>query len=203
MHSLVLETVLAARRGDDTGWVQILVYIIVAGIILVRFLVSKVQTTREDDEPAGQPPGRKPPTPIGRPDRQYVQKPRQPVHPARGGQARPQASRPTRKIGRPRPAARKLPAYAETPGAARGLGQLAKKKPLVQRKMQLMSTMEAPEEILADASLTRQKLFPATTSQKPQGKEIIQTLIEFEGSDDLRRGILYYEILGKPVGLRD
>ena len=40
-------------------------------------------------------------------------------------------------------------------------------------------------------------------SAKTESKETVKRLLRFEDSSDLRRAILHYEILGKPLSLRD
>jgi len=185
------QIILAARNDDVEGWMNILFVIILAvfwaigGIIKAR--TKKIEEGKETA--TGKPPRRQPQVVKGL-TRQLFQQPR-PAHavgPAPGRKHPRQAEQPARKITHAQAIAERI---------------TAKKEPVP------VPTVKAPAE---------PKLPKLTPQLKPAGEgfpEVIskpvetlqaglaaESLLDYADPDELRRAILHYEILGKPLSLR-
>ena len=106
------------------------------------------------------------------------------AEPTQGRESRPIGQPASQKIARPQPAVRK---YAE----AKQAGQV-----------QLTTRPAEPEftgktvEGLAGKRMDR-------AAEVPESKYLSEVLLDFTDPDDLRIAILHYEILGRPLSLRD
>lgn len=199
--------VLAARRSNDRdgGWIQILVFVILAIFYAVGSIVkAKANKTALKEEkqiprkPARKPP-RRPTGPIPRGQRRLqVAKPQ--VQPPRRKVARPATARSA--VTSPQPTGRRLPTKAEeaiklAPLEPLEVSEVAVLEPQVQPKLG-----EIPE-------------FTTETVKKPEGKRVAmpvekqpakylsEILSDYDDPEKLRRAILHYEILGKPISLRE
>ena len=118
-------------------------------------------------------PARKPPERPRRVQRQYPQQPGRAVGPAPRREYEPQVRQPARKIVRPQPAAQRF--AAETKEAVQ------------------LSTLEVGIE----------KPQPGIPAELRRTRYLSEILLDYADPGDLRRAILHYEILGKPLSLRE
>jgi len=142
---------LAARNSDekDTGWMQILVFVILAVFYALGSIVkAKANKTAQKEEQIPRKPAGKPPES-------------------------------NRDLQRPTPRSQPRPQVA---------------KPQVQPKLEEIS------ELTPAASLLRSKTAGA---EIPQAGYLSGILSDYDDPEKLRRAILHYEILGKPLSLRD
>ncbi|GAF93489.1 unnamed protein product [marine sediment metagenome] len=104
-----------------------------------------------------------------------------------------QAQQPQRKLARPQPAAQKVAAKTER---AAEIPTLEPSTRQVGPKLQELPefTTKAIKEVVA-------KRFTAP-AEIPQAKHLAEILLDYSDPDDLKRAILHYEILGKPLSLR-
>jgi hypothetical protein len=177
MNYWLAQLVLAARNSDekDTGWMQILVFVILS----VFYAVGSIVKARANKTAPKTPnrPARKPP------DLQIL---KQffglPEEPESSSQPSPEASKPQaakpqvqqtrRKVARPQPA-----------GMAMFEPRMAMSQ--VQPKLEKATAgVAAPAEI-------------------PRAKYLSKILSDYDDPEKLRRAILHYEILGKPLSLRE
>ena len=177
------QLILAARnRDDDGGWMQILVFLMVAVFYAVGGII-KAATSKAGSEKQGKQPPRKPVhKPQGGKDTQ-VPKQQKPWHPERPKPApvvrpqplsvKPQIRPVSRKVVRPQPSAKqKQP--TETKETV--------KFPAIEQQSKVGKTSEIP---------------------RSKTEHLSEILSDYEDSEKLRRAILHYEILGKPIALRE
>ncbi len=187
------QLILAARnRDDDGGWMQILVFLMVAVFYAVGGIIKAATKKAEPKKQGKQPPPHKPMhKPQGGKDKQISeQKPWHPERPkpASVGRPHPSSIRPqvrpvSRKVTRPQPSAkRKQP--IETKGTV--------KFPTIEQQSKLGKTSEVGAKIAAIAKIP-----------KPKTEHLSEILSDYEDPEKLRRAILHYEILGKPIVLRE
>lgn len=186
------QLILAARnRDDDGGWMQILVFLMVAVFYAVGGII-KAATNKAEPKKQGKQPPRKP---VHKPQRSKdTQMPKQkPWHPEKPkpapiGQPKPLAVKPqvrpvSRKVTRPQPSA-KLKRPTETKETV--------KFSAIEQKSKLGKTSEADAKIAATAKIP-----------EPKTEHLSEILSDYEDPGKLRRAILHYEILGKPIALRE
>lgn len=178
MNYWLAQLILAARNRDrDGGWMQILVFIILAVFYAVGSIV-KAKANRTAPKKKEQVP-RKPRKPVRKPSESAIDlqtlkqlfglpeeaKSSQPSPPQA---AKPQVRLAGRKVTRPQPVARR--------------------KPPAEVKMEKVSGRAAKTAVAAGT---------------PHTEYLSKILSDYDDPGKLRRAILHYEILGKPISLRD
>jgi hypothetical protein len=193
-------TLAARKSNEDKGWIQILVFVILA----VFYALGSILKAKADKGAAKkkQTPGkalREPPksTIEMRMLKQFFGLPEEPEsetqpqatepQPAKPQVARPQVQPTHRKVVRPQPAVRKPTIKTEEAVKIPTFEQQVQTK--LEKVPGLTGTMPQFEAVV-----------PAET---PQAKYLSEILSDFDDSEKLRRAILHYEILGKPLSLRD
>ena len=175
-------------EGEDSGWMQLLVFVVVGVVYALGGIINarkrKGRLAQEDEspgEPASPEPQREPLRAIARPKQpQGSTVPRKSVlqtfveEITRAAQLDVQAPRPQQ----PPPPAR---------------------TPRIETEI-----LELPKKPTRDA-ITAIQPKPLAIEAKQQAKadDLLVIAPELTGPDDLTRAILDYEILGKPVSLRD
>ena len=195
MNYWLAQFVLAARKSkEDNGWIQILVFVIMAVFYAVGSIISKAKKTA----PMGkeQPPGK----PVRKPPdltidlkmlKQIFGLPEEPESGSQSGSeesepqtAKPQVTKPPsqpagRKVVRPQPAAGRKTPITVKPQAA---------TPQVQMKLEKVPGLTGEAEL---------------STEIPHPAYLSEILSDYENPESLRRAILHYEILGKPISLRE
>jgi hypothetical protein len=182
------QLILAARDSNerDTGWMQILVFVILSIFYAVGSIVKaranktapkgKEQIPRKLASRRSRGPGRKPPESaidlqmlkqfFGLPEEE------------------PESS------SRPGPEVSKPLVRAKRPAVARQVAM-----PQVQPKLEKVTAGVAMPLVTAERAVAGAEI--------PQTKYLSEILSDYEDPEKLRRAILHYEILGKPLSLRD
>lgn len=191
-------------EGEDRGWMQLLIFVVVAVLYGLASIV-KARKRKLDVEEEEQPAHKL--VPAGRGVRhQPVRQTQRAVRPepAREAQQGPQPRphpRPT--AVRPRSA---LQAFiAEIKRAAQGeILQPAEEPKLSPAPPTVQAQPQEPPTFTAKPLPSALSKSLALGAKQPAQVDYLGELIPwFSGPDDLRRGILYYEILGKPISLRN
>lgn len=191
-------------EGGDRGWFQLLVLVVMAVLYGLASIV-KARKRKLDVEAEQQPAHKLAPAGRGvrhEPVRQTHRAVR--PEPAREAQQGPQPRphpRPT--AVRPRSA---LQAFiAEIKRAAQGdMFEPAEEPKLPPESPTVQAQPQQPPTFTAKPLPSDQAKSPALGAKQPAQVDYLGELIPwFSGPDDLRRGILYYEILGKPISLRN
>ncbi len=186
MNYWLAQLILAARnRDEDSNWMQILFFVIVSIFWAVGSVVKAKagKTVPKKGKDPRKPAGKKPEITI---DLQKLKQLWSGEKSAPGSESRPQTVKPqvrpvSRKVVRPRPAVkRKMP--TETKEAVK------------------FPTFESQPEMEEVPGLTTEATMAAEVSQ---AKYLSDILSDYEDPEKLRRAILHYEILGKPVSMRE
>jgi len=213
-------------EGDNGGWVQLLVFAVIAAVYGIAN-IARAKKQKFDDEPEEQRPVRRPP----------AQTPHRPATQTRDLQPRQPAPAPQERDLMPRQpaqaphrlAAETLPPQrtAETPRQPESRPQA--RRTIIRpgsalaafvaeiKRAGLAAVDAAQDQIPAPSPPEPQpaKPLPAAPAKDLKAKSYIRhpeeqpptetssrIPLDFSGPDALRAGILYYEILGKPVSLR-
>jgi hypothetical protein len=214
MENLLAQLILAARDKDFESWTNIL-FIVVIGIFWVVGGILKAKANKSKQQEQEQP-GRRPPESTRGAPKAFKQTPYQQaqrrVGPTPKSQPRPQQVQPSRrKIVRPQSAGRKLPAKAEEAIELPTLEALETPKvslPISQLQVDLEELPEfTVETVEKDIRLSSVEALGAKrigiAGETPQARYLPEILSDYDDPEKLRRAILHYEILGKPLSLRD
>jgi hypothetical protein len=184
MNYILAQLVLAARKSDeDTGWMQILVVVILAIFYAVGSIV-KARANKAAPKGKKQIRRKRPESAIDL--RMLKQLFGLPEGAESSSQPSPEASKPLVRAKRPAVARQVVrpSAFSET-------------SPL---GWQVQPKLEELPELTPDVLLRKSE---AAGAEIPQTKYLSEILSDYENPESLRRAILHYEILGKPVSQRD
>jgi len=170
------QVILAARdNGNNASWMQLLFLVVLAVFyILGSITKAKARKLEEEKKQPGQKPS--PKLPSRAPSKPFQKAPSREIPATDSTQPMPYLEiRPKgRKITRPRPAEKKF--IPEKP--------------------------HRTKELVTSAEFSLKGKPPGTYVQPQQPTTNIRNLLTLKSPADLRRAILHYEILGKPVSLR-
>ena len=207
-----LAQIIVLARGDD-GWINILVMVVLAAVYGLGALL-KAKGSKADDQ-AQEQQTRKPqqkPSATGRGILEQIFREIQQAAKGQSTQETRPSSQVTRKqTARPQTALRKY--AAETKHArqtqstsAPAKSNLPKSTPQVQRDFEILSELDTGTQSLPEITTNvvglsgKRKRIP---SQSAGSSYLSKVLFDYEDPDELKKAILYYEILGKPLALRD
>jgi len=187
---------------QNSGWIQMLVFAVLIGLSAVSsFIKSRKQ--KRDLERQERPVSRPPQRPVRRQEISSIAQERPdtaPVYPGQGRENQPQAPRQSR------------PRTIIRPGSALG-AFVAEIKAEIKRAGEEMQGIKIPPQSPTPEHKEPVKVLsplvetaPPQRLARPIPQEEVEHLSEiapeFSGPDDLRRAIVYYEILGKPLSIR-
>jgi hypothetical protein len=202
MNAFLAQVIVTARNRGTEGWVQILVFVVLAVVyVLGSILKAKSsKTEQEKKNPLTRQPPRKPPQPASRTQTPPFRQARRPVGPVQHTEYQPQRQPVPRKVSRPQPTAAK-PATQEqpTPYQPLEMPELSLQRPQLESRI---------EELPEFASQTLQKMQARAqpldvAARTPVAKDVSQPVLDYTDADELTRAIFHYEILGRPLSLRD
>lgn len=177
MNYWLAQLILAARNRDkDSGWVQILFFVILSVFWALGSIVKAKsnKTTKGKEQTPGKPVRKPPESTIDlRLLKQLFGLPEE-------GQHSPEEPKPQAAM-RVRPVSRKV--------VRRHPARVAKPEEIPEPPAEIVRKMEG-------------KTVAAPTNI-PQTKYLSDILSDYEDTEKLRRAFLHYEILGKPVSLRE
>ena len=219
MNALLAQFILVAR-GNDEGWMNILVLVLVAAVygLTTILKVKKGKKSQEQaDEQQIRKPQRKPESGRGVLE-QFVREIQQAFEPTEDQESRPSVQPPRPKVSRPQPASavRKYTAEAKQVSRPKTLIPPVKpKRPGLELSMpalqlqpefeelpELQTGIEALPEVTTKA-VERLVGKRKSMAEVPESKYLSEVLADFTDPEDLRMAILHYEILGRPLSLRD
>ena len=211
MDYFLVQLILAARNSDseDTRWMQTLFFIILALFYIVGSILKARANKKSEKKEADQKrPGHEPSKPTPEVPK-FLLKLLYPQEQPPQKQPRPEVRPPRRKVARPQPVGQRAYPKAEKPFGLPTLELLEVSKssqPRPQAQPQVGELPELTSEMALAIPATVKKLEekPAgITAETPQPKHLPELLLDYEDPEKLRRAILHYEILGKPLSLRD
>jgi hypothetical protein len=204
MNEVLAQIILASRKGNNENWMKVLFPVFLA-IFWAISAIAKKKAKKSEEEKTGVKqlsikPGGKPAS--GTTKEGPFQKIRRAieaeVQKQRELQTQQQAQR---KVVRPQPAARKV--VPKTESAAR----ISASKPAVEARSAQLTPQVGPEiqelpEFTVKAFKKLKDKHISTPSEIPQAKHLAEILSDYSDPDELKRAILHYEILGRPIALR-
>ncbi|MHC4243299.1 MAG: hypothetical protein ACYSU4_12915 [Planctomycetota bacterium] len=207
-----LAQIIVLARGEE-GWMNILVLVVLAAVYGLGALIKAKGKKTEDQaqEQQTRKPQRKPSAGGGGILEQLFREIQQAAEgkPTRETHQSDQTKH--QQTARPQPAVRKYAAQAKQanrvqPASAPAKPKLSKPTPQVQTDFEKLSELETG--IQAHPELTT-NVVGLSGKRKRMRDEVVgsrhlsEVLSDYEDPDELKRAILHYEILGKPLALRD
>lgn len=218
MNEILAQIIILARRSRDTkGWGNI-VFIVFLAIFWAIGGILKAKKNAQEKKAGGQGLG---PKPGGKPAEGTKAKPKGPFQQIRAAveaelqkqrelQLKAQEAR--RKVVRPKPVMRKVAAkpamrrVTTEPELATGIHAL---EPMEETRLpgavaQVEPKLEKlPEYTSKTVKAVGDKRAIVAAAQVPQARHLSEILKDYSHPDELKRAILHYEILGRPLSLRD
>ena len=191
MNALLSQLILAARGNDFEGWMDILILVIIAAVYGLGAIIKTKRKKPQEQvkQELSLKPARKPATGGRGVLEQFLNELRGLAEPAQDRESRPIGQPARQKIARPQPAVRKYAAEAKQAGR-------------VQPGTVQPDFEELPESTTKTAKGLVSKDRKAM-AEVPESKYLSEVLADFTDPEDLRMAILHYEILGRPLSLRD
>lgn len=218
-------------QGDVEGWSDVIVFVMVAAFWAVGALLKAVSARRTASQ--SQRPGREKSTDdrkreswkqrltrkaeeIQRAAQEHVRKTEEQAGGARSSERPGEPRRPDRGrvTVRTRPGAEPVLVY-EHQDPAETLQQRQQRAARLYQQRQEEAARLRQRRLEAAAERLRVKTSPTqpepdsatavetATTEKPETTHVTSALIDYSDADALRQAILHYEILGKPLSLRD
>ncbi len=206
MDDFLLQIILARRNDDAESWMNILfvvvlaVFWVIGGIIKAK--ANKSETRSEDN--LSRKPARKPPVHSREAREQMLKRLQRPVGSTQGQrqQPRPATQKPRVKFADLQAAVRKFAVEAEQAFQANTKEPAAELKPALKESPIKAEAME-PAEPIDKTFKGLQDERGSESAQMPESEYLSELLTDYADPEELRRAILHYEILGKPLSLRD
>ena len=198
MNCFLAQIILAARNGDGKNWINILVFVALA-IFYAVGSIFKAKTSKAEqkgDEQLARKPARKPPEGTKGLQKQALEQLRRPAGPPPRRQFRPQVQPPRRKVMRPRPAVQKPATKLEQEIEFETI------EPLEALKLPPSAALEEYKEPVIKPLKGLEDMRIGIPSETAQPEAAIEPLLDYADTDELKRAILHYEILGRPLSLR-
>jgi len=219
MNYSLAQIILAARSRDPDGWMNILVLVIVAAVYGLGTIL-KAKKGKKSQEQAEEEQGRKPqhkPEGGGGVLEQFVREIQRAVKPTEERESRPAAqARPKVSRSQPAPTVRKYAAEAKQASRVQPRTLLARPEkpglelsipsPQVQPDFEELPELETSMEALPEfTSKTVKGLVGKRRgmAEVPESKYLSEVLLDYADPGELRTAILHYEIIGRPLSLRD
>jgi len=221
MKNILAQLVLLARGKDVEGWMDILVLVLVAAVYGLGTILKTKKRKKEQEEQAAKEeltrkPARKPAAGGRGLLEQFVREIQRAVDPTEERESRPSARLAPKKVAHPAPAVRKYAAEAKPSPRTQSITPPAKPKrpgfelsipaPQVQPEFEELPELQTGIEALPEFTgktveglVGKRKDMP----EVPESKYLSEVLADFTDPEDLRMAILHYEILGRPLSLRD
>ena len=205
MDDLLLQIILARRNDDTEGWMSILVFVVLAVFWVIGGIVkAKANKAGGGDEQLPGKPVRRPPAHSRQAREQMLRQLQRPVDSAQGQrqQPRPAAQKPRMKFADLQAAVRKFAVEAEQAFQSQSGKKTPVLKPVLTEPQNPPRTVELTETTGKTAKRPQDKLV-SEPEQMPESEYLSELLLDYADPEELRRAILHYEILGRPLSLRD
>jgi len=206
MNDLLLQIIIARRNDDLESYTNILFVIVLAIFWLIGGII-KAKANKSQTGGKGnlhRKPIKKPPIHSREAREQMLKRLERPAdsEPGQAQQSRPATQKPRMKFADLQNAVQKFAAEAEK------AFQADTGKPVPKSRPQFTETQtkaEKPE--LTDPMTTTikglQEKQVSEPAQMPESEYLSELLTDYADPEELRRAILHYEILGRPLSLRD
>ena len=207
MNYLLAQIILAARNRGGKSWTNIL-FIVGLAIFWAISGILKAKKNAQDKKAGGQGLGLKP---GGEPAEGTKAKPKGPFQQIRAAieaelqkqrELQLQAQQARKKVVRPKPAVRKVSPQTERSTKIPAFGPV-KETELQRPAAQVESKIEKLPEFTSKTVKAMGDKRTAAAARGPQARYLSEIMLDYSDPDDLKRAILHYEILGRPLSLRD
>lgn len=205
MDDLLLQLIPAGRSDDAEGWMNILIVVVLAVFWAIGGIIKA--KAKKPGGPDEQLPGkavRKPPVHSREAREQMLSRLQRPAGSAQGQrqQPRPAAEKPRMKFADLQAAVRKFAVEAEQAFQPQSGKPTPVLKPVLTEPQNPPKTVELMETTVKTAKRPQDKLV-SEPEQMPESEYLSELLTDYADPEQLRRAILHYEILGRPLSLRD
>ena len=206
MDDLLLQIILARRNNDTESWMNILFVVVLA----IFWLVGGIVKAKANKSQAGKKgnlarkPPRKPPLHSREAREQMLSRLQRPTDSAQGQhqQSRPAGQKPRMKFADLQAAVRKFAVEAEQAFQATTKEPTPELKPVSKEPPIKADIVELTEPTVKTVKGLQNKQ-ASEPVQIPEPEYLSELLTDYADPEELRRAILHYEILGKPLSLRD
>jgi len=208
-----LAQIIVLARGGDEGWMNILVLVVIAAVYGLGALIRAKGKKAEDQaqEQQALKPQRKPSAGGRGILEQFFREIQQVAEGKPTRETRPSGQTARQQTAHPQAAVRKYAAQAKQANRVQPITAPAKSKlskPAQQVQPDFEKLSEIDTGIKAHSEFTtnvvglagKRKRMPA---EVVESRYLSEVLSDYEDPDELKRAILYYEIIGKPLALRD
>lgn len=205
MEDLLLQIILARRNDDAEGWMNILIVIVLAVFWVIGGIVkAKTKKPGGRDEQLPGKTVRKPPTHSREAREQMLSRLQRPAGSAQGQrqQPRPAIRQPRMRFADLQAAVRKFAVEAEQAFQSQSGKPTPELEPVLTEPQNPPETVELLEPTGTHIKGLQDKR-ASEPEQMPESEYLSELLTDYADPEELRRAILHYEILGKPLSLRD
>jgi hypothetical protein len=207
MNALLLQIILASRNDDLDSYMNILFVVVLAVFWLIGGIIkAKANRSGAGGDDGTRKTPRKPPVHSREAREQMLKRLERPAGSAQDQrkQPRPATQKPRMKFADLQAAVRKFAVEAEKAFDP----DSKEKEPVPKSRPPLVEPQIPAEEPKLTEPVTTtikglQEKQAAEPAQIPESAYLSKILTDYADPDELRRAILHYEILGKPLSLRD
>ena len=206
MYDLLLQIILARQNDDLDSYMNILFVVVLAVFWLIGGII-KAKANKSgaggDDNIPRKPP-RKPPVHSREAREQMLKRLERPADSAQGQrqQPRPATQKPRMKFADLQAAVRKFAVEAEKAFDSGTKEPVPKPRPTLTEPQIEVEKPKVAKPLTTTVEGLQEKR-ASEPSQIPESEYLLELLTDYADPDELRRAILHYEILGKPLSLRD
>jgi hypothetical protein len=206
MNDFLAQIILVARNRDGKSWTNIL-FIVFLAIFWVISGILKAKKNAQEKKAGGQGLV---PKPGGKPAEDTKAKPKGPFQQIRAAveaelqkqrELQLQAQKPRRKVVHPKPTVRKVAINHERAGIH--TIEPTEETKLPRAVAQVEPKLEKLPEFTSKTVKAVADKRTAAAARGPQAGYLSEIMLDYSDPDDLKRAILHYEILGRPLSLRD
>ncbi|MFC1795309.1 hypothetical protein ACFL3Q_17200 [Planctomycetota bacterium] len=204
MSELLAQLILARRNDDAEGWMNILIVVVLAVFWAIGGIIkAKGKKPGGRDEQLPGKPVRKPPLHSREAREQMLNRLQRPASSSQGQgqQPRPAAEKPRLKFADLQTAVRKFAVEAEQAFQTNTKEPVPKLEPALKEPQIKAERVELKP--IGKTVRGLQDKRASEPAQMPESKYLSELLMDYADPEELRRAILHYEILGKPLSLRD
>jgi hypothetical protein len=204
MNALLLQ-ILARRSDDAEKWMNILFVVVLALFWLIGGIVkARANKARAQGKQSPRKPARKPPVHSREAREQMLSRLQRPSDSAQSQSRRPRPAdqKPRMKFSDLQAAVRKFAVEAEKTFQADTMETTSELKPVLADPEIMAEKVEFSEP--ADKTIERLPDEQASEgAQTFESEYLSELLTDYSDPEQLRRAILHYEILGRPLSLRE
>ena len=207
MNSFLAQLILARRSEDADKWMNIL-FVVVLAVFWALGGILKARAKKTQDGAAGKSPRRpvrQPPAQSRTAREQLLRQAGPPVGQAERRPYRPGLGQARTRLAELRAAAQKFAAEAEQAFRVQMQQPAQEARPAMHRPTSRPEPRDLLESLakLPTATASQPENLPPPEEETLPCEYLSELLAAYADPDHLRRAILHYEILGKPLSLRD